>query len=591
MLSFSSLSAAVVSLPSWVWQQIIDWCNGYTMDHKKVALQVFLAYAILIAIMAPEESWNQLAHGAVVPPLALVFLILIGPYTQGVTIWSILQSITGILTGGCLILLSTYLTNAAIGFNWGDNSVTKGVVMTIFSTLAAFVLMSAKFFFKFTFEFTVTACASLVFAGGISSYYRNPVDYLQVFYALQMAVLGLGTMAIISSFVFPVTSGSLYRGLLANSIRKVATAIEALGELMLSPVNSETGVLSAATGKINLSTGSDEGLQPMVDKIKDPARVARGLLLGSWNFHMPVLLEIDIYNRPRLFPRFKFINLRICISLLIASLAPFGRPLRTGRTNLRLLQNSQVKEKLTAVFSFMVELLKTLADCLESTTKFVEADGLMEKLDATWLEFIDAAAESVDGNTTPDAVFAVQLLATFLYITGSRCRAIYAVIAGAIKARDPEAETLAIKRLETTPWWVKPAAAFKNPLHSNEAALTAIQREAESVDQSIRVNFGSLRTMPRFGPFADIVKAQALPKSAADRTRRVWNMPTWIIFGFQFAFAMAVATALCVVPVIAEKGFHNRPMDIALTVAVTWSVSDFMHLYLLFFWWWGGEII
>ena len=215
----------------------------------------------------------------------------------------------------------------------------------------------------------------------------------------------------------------------------------------------------------------------------------------------------------------------------------------------------------------------------------------MEKLDATWLEFIDAAAESVDGNTTPDAVFAVQLLATFLYITGSRCRAIYAVIAGAIKARDPEAETLAIKRLETTPWWVKPAAAFKNPLHSNEAALTAIQREAESVDQSIRVNFGSLRTMPRFGPFADIVKAQALPKSAADRTRRVWNMPTWIIFGFQFAFAMAVATALCVVPVIAEKGFHNRPMDIALTVAVTWSVSDFMHLYLLFFWWWGGEII
>lgn len=198
---------------------------------------------------------------------------------------------------------------------------------------------------------------------------------------------------------------------------------------------------------------------------------------------------------------------------------------------------------------------------------------MLEKLDATWLEFLDEGVLAVEACSTPDATFALRALAAFLYLVGSRMRAVYTSIAGAVGGREPEAVTIAIKRLETTPGWIKSADAFRNPLRSNQAAIEAMQRAAEGVDQEIRINLISRRSMrKKTGSFAQLMEAAAAPKAATERTRRAWRLPIWFVSGFQYAVALGIATALAVVPIIAEKGFHGRPGDVVVTVAVVWMV-------------------
>ena len=87
----------------------------------------------------------------------------------------------------------------------------------------------------------------------------------------------------------------------------------------------------------------------------------------------------------------------------------------------------------------------------------------------------------------------------------------------------------------------------------------------------------SLFDLHKVGSFSVVAAAaQAIGTSALRRNRQSWNMPTWLVFGLQYFAAMSIALGLTVVPIIAEKVFHNRLTDVVVTVAVVWmpSVGD-----------------
>ena len=572
---FAEVFRALGAFLSFLWKRTIEWLRGYTVDQRKLAFQVFLAFIIVTAITAPRQVWDALSYGPFTPPIALVFILLTSPEHQGGVTLSVAFVVGGILLGGGCALLITYITNAAISFNWAHNTALKGTVFTLLTSIVAFGFNAIRWRFELTNLLFLLACAALIFAGGISTYYLPEVLYLQIFHSLALILIGSGTMALVAWFVFPITSGSLYREAIAKTMRSLASAIETVQTLMLGPIDPESGLLSAAVGKIDPLSGTDEGLSEIIGELRQSVRAAKGSLFSSWAFHIPARLEIDVYNRPKLFPRYNYVHIRMCINLLISTVAVLVRPLKQGKMDLRLLHaadHPELKTKMADLLNGMQKLMLSLADCLESKSKFKNADNLLEKLDATWLEFLDEAVLSIDACTTADAAFALRTLAAFMYLMGSRIRAVYTSIAGGVAGRDPEAVEIAVKRLQTTPGWVKSADAFRNPLRDNQAVLETMQKAAEGAESEILVNLVSKRSMKHSRSFAQLLSAAAAPKAATERKRRAFRAPIWVIMGIQYAVALGFATALAVVPVIAEKGFHGRPGDVVVTVAVTWMV-------------------
>jgi hypothetical protein len=581
------------SISHW-FHSFVAWWRGYTADQLKLAFQIFLAFCIVMAIASPYPVWTALSYGTITPPLALVFVVLLAPQHQGGATLSAIFLAIGILLGGGLALAVKYITYFANGSVWDDQTVVKGVVYAIFTALSGGILNGLRWQWEITNQLFLLACAGLILSGGVGTYYSPTLLPASILYVLLLTTMSSVVTLVCCWFIFPVTAGSKYRDLVAKALDFTAEGISAYETLILGPVDAKTGRLTAAIGKIDPCTGTDEGLTPLIDEVRVNLRAARKTLFISRALHLPVRLEVDVYNTPKRFPYIEFMHSKIELSLIIATVATLTRPVKSGRINLKLFQQPELRKRFSHLLTCLKTQLHLFAGAAQGQKKWVEVDLALEKLDCAWMSFLDEAVMAVDGCTNPDAAFGLRGTSAFFYLVGSRTRSLYAALAGAVNKQDPEAVAIAIKRMEITPGWVKSADAYRNPLRTRQAALAAMQKAAQRVDNEFIINLGFLnkdklrRKSIKMGTEAEnksiskalatqksfsklIADAHALGSSPTRRTRRVYNIPLPVIFGFQYAVALGIAIALCVVPVISEKGFHNRPTDVAITVAVTWQ--------------------
>ncbi|KAG7675137.1 hypothetical protein Ndes2437A_g00332 [Nannochloris sp. 'desiccata'] len=581
---------------SHLFHKCVAWWRGYSKDQVKLAFQIFLSFCIVLAIISPYPVWNALSFGSITPPLALVFAMLLAPQHQGGATLSAIFLAVGILLGGGLALAVKYLAYFANGSNWVDHTAVKGVVYTLGIAVSGGILNALRWQWEITNQLFLLSCAGLVLAGGIGTYFSASLLPASVLYTLSLTTLASVITLACCWFIFPVTAGSKYRQLIAKALDLTAEAISAYEALVLGPVDPQSGRLIARTGKIDPCSDTDEGLTPVMDEIRKNLQAARMSLFASRALHLPVRLEVDVYNRPKRFPYMEFMHIKIELSLIIATVATLARPVKRGRINLTLFQQPELRKQFSQLLTCLKNQLHVLAGVAQAQKKWTEADMALEELDSAWVEFVDEAVMVVDGCTNPDAAYGLRGTSAFLYLVGSRTRSLYAALAGAMEGKDPEAISIAMKRMEITPGWVKSADAFRNPLRTRQATLAAMQKAAQQVNNEFIINLGFMNknklkkatkkkgtgkedstsvlkasaTQKSF--FALISAAHAMGSSPTRRARqRVYNFPLPIIFGIQYAVALGIAIGLSVVPVIWKKGFHERPIDVCITVAVVWQ--------------------
>lgn len=579
---------------SQLFHKAVAWWKGYSKDQLKPALQIFLSFCIVFAITSPYPVWNALSYAGITPPLALVFAIMLAPQHQGGATLSAISLALGILLGGGLALAVKYLAYFANGSSWVDHTVVKGVVYTLGIAVSGGILNAMRWQWEITNQLFLLACAGLILAGGIGTYYRDSLAPASVLYILILTTLSSAITLACCWFIFPVTAGSKYRKLVAQALDFTGEGISAYKTLVLGPVDHETGILIATTGKIDPCSGTDEGLTPSINKIRENIRAARSSLFMSRTLNFPVRLEVDIYNKPKRFPYMEFMHSKIELSSIIATISTLARPVKTGRINLTLFQQPELRKRFSKLLTCLENQFHVLAKVAQGQEKWIEADVALEQLDFAWFEFLDEAVMLADECTNPDASFGLRGTSAFLYLVGSRTRSLYAALAGAVEGKDPGSIAIAIKRMEITPGWVKSGDAFRNPLRTRRATLAAMQNAAQQVDNEFITNLGYMKKNKLKGMStkkttgekektsakalatkksysALIAAAHAVGSSPTRRARqRVYNFPLPIIFGFQYAVALGIAVGLSVVPVIWEKGFHQRPVDVCITVAVVW---------------------
>jgi hypothetical protein len=569
----------------------VAWWGGYSKDQLKVGLQIFLSFCIISALTFPYPVWKALSFGAITPPLALVFVMILAPQHQGGAVLFAIFLAIGVLIGGGLALAIKYLTYFANGSNWVDQTVVKGVTYSLLTALAGGILNTLRWQWEATNPMFLLCCAGLMLSGGVGTYYSPALLPSSILYILILTTIASAVTVLCCSFIFPVTAGSKYRGLVAKALDATAESLSAYEILILGPVDAKTGKLVAAIGKIDPCTGTDEGLTPLIDQVRINLRAARQAIFASRALHLPARLEIDVYNSPKQFPYMEFMHSKIGLSLIIATVSTLARPVKSGRTNLALFQLPELRKRFQHLLSCLKIQLQSFARAAQGQKKWREVDCALEQLDCAWIDFLDEAVVAAAGCTNPDAAFGLRGTAAFAYLVGSRTRSLYVALAGAVKGSDPEAISLATRRIEITPGWVKSADAFRNPFRTRQQALVALQKSAQHVDDEFITNLGflnkttlrklsskmstkeekkALETRKSF--MSLIAAAHAVGSSPTRRVRqKVYNVPLPVIFGFQYAVALGIAIALCVVPVIWKEGFHMRPVDIAVTVAVTWQ--------------------
>ena len=525
--------------------------------HRKLALQLFLSFSITMAIVSPAPVWYALSYASVTPPLSLVFMVFLVSSSQGGSTLACINMALGIALGGALSLAFTYLSYAAASSSWTSSSVTRAAVYATLFSLTMGLLNTLRWRRDATNQLFLFTCVGAVFGGSLAIYFELDTYSAVALYwhVLLLALLACAVTLLCSWFVFPVTSAELYRAQVGTALCHVGTAIAAIRALLLSPIDESTGKLSRATGHIDCATGTDAGLGDSVTDIRTALRGARQSLLNSRNFHIPVSLEIDLYNRPHIFPKTAFMHVKMCVGLAISTTATLVRPLTSGSMDLRLLrQHPTLRLKLLDVLVGMEELCFQLARCISPSlsvgddtintttlsgntaqqeakqtenvesvkspdatptqTPFQAADATLASLDASWLLFLDAAVDAIANCGDADAYFGLRGLSAFLYLVGSRLRSIYLAVACAVFTAQPEAVPTAIHRMEVTPGWVKSSDAFKNPLQSSEVALKALHKAAEGVDADVRATLHAMSKRKRLrklkgGVAKDVASASA----------------------------------------------------------------------------------
>ena len=404
------------------WALVVGWGRDFKRDQLKIALQIFVATCILCAITLPRPLWSALS---LAPPISLVFALFLAPLHQGGTSLAAVFLVVGTVVGGGLSFIPTYLAMAAVQGNWADDTVVKGVVYTLSFSLIAAVLGACRWTFTITDMFFLLTSIAMVFSGSLNSYYAVENANLIFFWnSFVLSSLAAVVMLLCCWFILPVTAGSKYRSLIANALKSTRTGLSSIEDLIFSPLHPSTGRLAAATGVINLS-GVDTGLEGKVAEAQASLLGARVSMFATRMLHIPVRLEIDVYNSPRIFPRDNFLLIKMCLSHTISTLAMLARPLKGGRVDLRLVQSPEVRAKLMELMRGMQELLSALAAAVDEAADWQMADAALEKIDSAWMAFLEESVIVLGGCDDADAAFGLRGLAAFFYLVGGRLRSLY----------------------------------------------------------------------------------------------------------------------------------------------------------------------
>ena len=518
------------------------------MFHASHPLQNFIAVAVVTAIIAPTPVWDALNYGGLVPPpQALIFIILVRPADVGATTLGCVSLLAGVFVGG----LCSAVTKASAYAANGDSvtaTVTRGAVFTVLFSFFAACLNGPRWIWDAIDLGFLVAGAALVFAGGMSTYYAPFYAWEAGFYVLALAAMAGVACILVSWLVMPVHNGDRFRRLVSSAMHSFADAVAAVEELAMAPPDPEA-------------------LAPAGTRFKAALQSSRTSLAATIPLRLAVLAELDLRRPPRRFPRAAFTQLKVFAWDLAAMLNVLAQPLLSGSLKLRLLQQEPLRGRFLGVTGGLQRVLRTLGDLIVGTAAFAAVDAELAVLDAAWMDALDAAHDAVIGCSAgmDGEVFAVRILFGFLSSVGAHVRSLFASLPAAIKARDPAAPGIAAHRFVECPGWVKSADAFEAQLYESKAALQRMRQSSRvsrgggdsGADEWAEMRLAAQLRQVVSGSHSGVTDtaasapavfnvAHSLRGSAVYASRRLWNLPSWVMFGLQASGAKCCVLHACI---------------------------------------------
>ena len=293
---FAAMRAVVSSAAG----AFIQWLRGYSGEHWRVGLQTLIAFSAVAALILPAPVWNALYYAKVDPVITLAFMALVFPAHVGGATIDGLFLIAAFIIGGALVAVANWAAWAANGSSFVD-SVTKGAVfVTMLSTFLGIVNM-LRWRWDFTNPLFTMVAVSGVFSGSVSTYHLSYLAWEAPFYALALGCIAAAAVVIVSWTILPITSGTKYRQHLAAALRSLAEAVAQVQEMAVG----ESGANQDEENQNDIRSQNSVFVSERETVVlHDRAlKAARRSLLACRALEAPVRMEVDLYHKPRIFPR------------------------------------------------------------------------------------------------------------------------------------------------------------------------------------------------------------------------------------------------------------------------------------------------
>ena len=575
------------TLGLWSWWRDV-YVKGFTRTHVVTGLQVFVGFVVFLAIVSPDAVYDALSYnGTVAPTWGLIYSLMLC-ITGGTVGMNTLQQIyveVSLVFAGCLGLLIRHLTYLAAGEDWNNNDVAKGATYSILISLTCGCFNVLRWKWDVLNPFFFMCSIFLIFTQGKYSGEGSGTLYLTPVYTLINLSIATMLYTLISWVLFPIYSSTTMRRSIASAFQSMGNAILAEKDLMLGPIDVESGLLQDATGKVDMVTGRDEGLYDQCQNIANHVMSARASILGNRSLRVPCLLEVDVYRTHNTwdFPVVSFMHVDYYSHILLSIITNLSRPLKMGMTNMRMLQSEEMKSSLRRLFRSFVDVLDAMAhfiaDEKDSKTRITwkEVDDMVELCHTGWIEFLRVGQRAISESKNADERFGVRIVSIFLYNLGSRMRELYLAVAIAVSSEDESALDLAFARYESRPSWLLSRVAYEHldmdPLdiiHSDESMkVVAAVHDKEWFERTKK----SIKAAQGDRELAAVLASEfgLTLKSGNARPRDAFKIPLWFIMGFQYFLTVLIAIALGCIPVVQDKVFNGRGTDVLFTVVVLWQ--------------------
>lgn len=326
----------------------------------RFGLQAFIGLFCLLAILSPPAVWNALSllDANVTPVYAIVsFAVCLQP-NVGAALFIGLQRIVGVLVGGALGVAATYIAYAANGHTFED-SVTKGAVMV--TILAVWTFAIGCYRAKYTrFPFAFTVCAFSAPMVALSGFHLDYVEDKVIFYWWMQALIGVTASSLVSMLIFPNLASTGVKKTTQSSLEELGRATMQLVSLLFPTTQGLQGA------NVIPSDAMDLYLETYGTPIAAGLQKARAALLASWT-------EVDVYNRPHLFPRNAYGVLLSLLRHYLSTLSTLSY-LLSGEAPLKAAQS--LRKPVSEVATGIQETLAAAATCLRGDSDITYLDVL-----------------------------------------------------------------------------------------------------------------------------------------------------------------------------------------------------------------------
>ena len=281
-------------------ENVKGYARGFGKDHWILFLQTFVAYVAVLAIISPDAVYTALSYGGSFQPVwGIIYLLMMCMLGGTVGMSTLLQMyvFVSLVFAGCFGLWVRHMTYLAAGSDWTNNDVAKGATYTVLVSVSCGAFNILRWRWDVTNPLFYLCSIFLIFTQGAYSGPGAGTLYLQPVYSLINISIATVMFTVVSWVLMPLYSATKMRMGTAKALQSLGKALLAERDLILGPVDAETGLLENASGKVDVITGRDTGLFDQCDVIGTHINTARGLILGNRPLRVPCLLEVDLYKR------------------------------------------------------------------------------------------------------------------------------------------------------------------------------------------------------------------------------------------------------------------------------------------------------
>ena len=529
-------------LPRNIWNAWKKWVGGFSAKNVKLGGQVFLSFVIFLSITSPLPVWNALSYGTIVPPLACIYMVMLG--IQGGNMGNItlleIYMILSIILSGLLATLIKYLTWLAAGSDWSNNNVSKGVTYVVLVSFSCGIFNILRWKWDATNMFFYTASIFLIFNLGAYSGKGSGLNYLTPVWVLVDIGMGTTITTLCSWFFFPVLASDSFRNATAESIKRLANAVRSCTELVLSPIDPESGLLQDATGKLDVITWRDEGLWDKIQKIAIDQRGVKSIIMSTRGLRIPVLLELDFYCPTRLrFPIVPFLHVQTYSQIMSSVIGNMVRPVKSGNLNMRLIQDEDIRTAILNLSNALESVLEAISLSIKDASMhpWSNVDNLLEKAHSCWMKFLRLGQKQLRKSSNEEECFALRAISIFLFNIGSSLREVFFSSSIAIYKEDTSSLKLSLDRLRRRPYWITSRTAYTNLDRDPEeltSILASMPEEETDMDSLLKGNEVYIYEAQNSGAFKKVLNsAFGLTSSSVMRPKTAFKVPIWFIVGLQ----------------------------------------------------------